>query len=77
MDYVHRATAPGPAIVRAQVILQNYICFVYLGEMVQDREGATARGKYRPQVLCFPHRESRQSVSKRYSPRKLEVQRRL
>ena len=23
---------PGPAMVRAQVILQNYICFVYLGE---------------------------------------------
>jgi len=32
MDFVHSATSPGPAIVRAQVILQNYICFVYLGE---------------------------------------------
>jgi|SRR5579859_3273701 len=32
MDFVHRAAAPGPAIVRAQVILQNYICFVYLGD---------------------------------------------
>jgi hypothetical protein len=32
MDYVRRAPAPDPAIVRAQVILQNYICFVYLGD---------------------------------------------
>jgi hypothetical protein len=31
MDFVH-AYPVAPAVVRAQVIVQNYICFVYLGE---------------------------------------------
>lgn len=31
MDLIHVAT-PHPVVVRAQVITQNYICFVYLGE---------------------------------------------
>lgn len=31
MDLVHES-APQPVVVRAQVITQNYICFVYLGE---------------------------------------------
>ncbi|MGD0092100.1 MAG: hypothetical protein ABSE73_19475 [Planctomycetota bacterium] len=31
MDIV-RASTPPPPVVRAQVIVQNYICFVYLGE---------------------------------------------
>jgi len=33
MDIVH-CGQPHPAVVRAQVITQNYICFVYLGEAV-------------------------------------------
>lgn len=33
MDIVHRGQ-PHLAVVRAQVIVQNYICFVYLGEAV-------------------------------------------
>ena len=33
MDIVH-SSDPHPAIVRAQVITQNYVCFVYLGESV-------------------------------------------
>lgn len=40
MDYVHRAAAPGPAIVRAQVILQNYICFIYLNEWFKILRGS-------------------------------------
>jgi hypothetical protein len=32
MDIVHTARDPRPAVVRAQVVYQNYICFVYLGE---------------------------------------------
>ena len=32
MDLVHAASEPHPVIVRAQVVYQNYICFVYLGE---------------------------------------------
>jgi hypothetical protein len=32
MDFVHATSDPHPVIVRAQVIYQNYICFVYLGE---------------------------------------------
>jgi len=32
MDLVHSATEPHPVVVRAQVVYQNYICFVYLGE---------------------------------------------
>ena len=31
MDHIHEAP-PDPALVRAQVITQNYVCFVYLGE---------------------------------------------
>jgi hypothetical protein len=31
MDSVHGIGAP-PPIIRAQVIIQNYVCFVYLGE---------------------------------------------
>jgi hypothetical protein len=31
MDSVHATAAP-PTVVRAQVIVQNYVCFVYLGE---------------------------------------------
>ena len=31
MDIVH-AVEPHPAVIRAQVITQNYICFVYLGD---------------------------------------------
>ena len=31
MDLV-RVSSPHPAVVRAQVIVQNYFCFVYLGE---------------------------------------------
>lgn len=32
MDLVHATTEPHPVVVRAQVVYQNYICFVYLGE---------------------------------------------
>jgi len=32
MDLVHAAAKPHPVVVRAQVVYQNYICFVYLGE---------------------------------------------
>lgn len=32
MDLVRGATEPHPVVVRAQVVYQNYICFVYLGE---------------------------------------------
>jgi len=32
MDLVHVTTEPHPVVVRAQVVYQNYICFVYLGE---------------------------------------------
>jgi hypothetical protein len=32
MELVHSATEPLPVVVRAQVVYQNYICFVYLGE---------------------------------------------
>lgn len=32
MDVVHRNDRPPPSAVRAQVIYQNYICFVYLNE---------------------------------------------
>jgi hypothetical protein len=32
MDMVHRSGQPHPSVVRAQVIYQNYICFVYLSE---------------------------------------------
>ena len=31
MDIVH-AVEPHPAVIRAQVVNQNYICFVYLGD---------------------------------------------
>src|SRR5437899_1340677 len=32
MDHVHSRTEPHPVVVRAQVVYQNYICIVYLGE---------------------------------------------
>jgi hypothetical protein len=32
MDVVHKSEAAGPATVRAQVVIELYICFVYLGE---------------------------------------------
>ncbi|HUY36956.1 MAG TPA: hypothetical protein VMV69_29830 [Pirellulales bacterium] len=32
MDLVRATSAPHPVVVRAQLIYQNYICFVYLGE---------------------------------------------
>jgi hypothetical protein len=32
MDLVRRQPHPPPEMVRAQVIAQNYVCFVYLGE---------------------------------------------
>jgi hypothetical protein len=32
MDLVHETSKPHPVVVRAQVVCQNYICFVYLGE---------------------------------------------
>jgi hypothetical protein len=32
MDLVHATNEPRPVVVRAQVVYQNYICFVYLGE---------------------------------------------
>ncbi len=32
MDHVRIMNVPNPVAVRAQVIYQNYICFVYLGE---------------------------------------------
>lgn len=32
MDLIREATKPNPVVVRAQVVYQNYICFVYLGE---------------------------------------------
>jgi hypothetical protein len=32
MDLAHRSEAADPAIVRAQVVIELYICFVYLGE---------------------------------------------
>jgi hypothetical protein len=32
MDFVHSMTEPHSVIVRAQVVYQNYTCFVYLGE---------------------------------------------
>jgi hypothetical protein len=32
MDLVHATSEPPPVVVRAQVVYQNYICFVYLGE---------------------------------------------
>jgi hypothetical protein len=32
MDLVHAIPQPHPVVVRAQVVYQNYICFVYLGE---------------------------------------------
>jgi len=32
MDLVHTTSEPHPVVVRAQVVYQNYICFVYLGE---------------------------------------------
>ncbi len=32
MDTVHRDSRPHPSIIRAQVIYQNYVCFVYLSE---------------------------------------------
>ncbi len=32
MDLIHSAGQPHPAIIRAQVITQNYICFVYFRE---------------------------------------------
>jgi hypothetical protein len=32
MDLVHATKQPHPSVVRAQVIYQNYICFVYLNE---------------------------------------------
>jgi hypothetical protein len=40
MDYARRAPAPGPALVRAQVILQNYICFVYLDDWFKTLRGS-------------------------------------
>jgi hypothetical protein len=33
MDFVHAITEPHPVVVRAQVVYQNYVCFVYLGEL--------------------------------------------
>jgi len=32
MDFVHSISFPQPEVVRAQIIVQNYICFVYLKE---------------------------------------------
>jgi hypothetical protein len=32
MDFVRATSEPHPVAVRAQVVYQNYICFVYLGE---------------------------------------------
>jgi len=32
MDHVQATSEPHPVVVRAQVVYQNYICFVYLGE---------------------------------------------
>lgn len=32
MDHVHARTEPHPVVIRAQVVYQNYICFVYLSE---------------------------------------------
>jgi hypothetical protein len=32
MDHVHHMNRPHPVVVRAQVVYQNYICFVYLEE---------------------------------------------
>ena len=32
MDLVHATSEPPPVVVRAQVVYQNYICFVYLGD---------------------------------------------
>ncbi len=31
-DMIHQSGGPPPSVVRAQVIYQNYICFVYLNE---------------------------------------------
>jgi hypothetical protein len=32
MDMAHKYTSANPGLTRAQVITQNYICFVYLGD---------------------------------------------
>ncbi len=32
MDIVHRIGQPHPSVIRAQVLYQNYVCFVYLKE---------------------------------------------
>jgi hypothetical protein len=32
MDLVHAQSEPHPVVIRAQVVYQNYICFVYLGD---------------------------------------------
>ena len=32
MDFAHSHTLNNPGVARAQVITQNYICFVYLGD---------------------------------------------
>jgi hypothetical protein len=32
MDFASRAGRGDPAVARAQVVVQNYVCFVYLGE---------------------------------------------
>jgi hypothetical protein len=37
MDIVAETNHPHAAVVRAQVITQNYICFVYLGESLLFR----------------------------------------
>lgn len=67
MDYVHRATAPGPAIVRAQVILQNYICFVYLGEWFKIVRGLlpaeSTAGKYCVFLTENPVRAFRNAIA--------------
>ena len=76
MDYVHRATDPRPAIVRAQVILQNYVCFVYLGECFKTLR-ALLPTETTTRKCCAFLTDNPVCISKCRSPWELEVQRRL
>jgi hypothetical protein len=67
-----------PQIVRAQVIVQNYICFVYLGEAYFSgpSEVRAARISNTP-MLRVPHRQPDSRIEKCPGSCQLAIQRRL
>jgi hypothetical protein len=77
MDLAHSIPSH-PAVVRAQVITQNYICFVNFGRLVfQDSPATRAFFQHDAQMLPLPDRQPDSRVSQRTRARQLVLQRRF